>query len=107
MNVDESPSAIAAELGERLKLARLNRNKTQEEVAELAGITRKTVRNAEKGQVQLETLVSIMSALDLLGHLDLFLPKQIISPLQLAKMQGKTRKRASTTRTHKEELSEW
>ncbi|THJ44991.1 helix-turn-helix transcriptional regulator [Aeromonas veronii] len=107
MNVDESPSAIAAELGDRLKQARLNRNKTQGEVAELAGVTRKTVCNAEKGQTQLETFVSIMSALDLLGHLDLFLPKQIVSPLQLAKMQGKKRKRASTTRPQKEEIPGW
>ncbi len=90
MNVDESPSAIAAELGERLKQARLNRNKTQGEVAELAGVTRKTVCNAEKGQTQLETFVSIMSALDLLGHLDLFLPKQIVSPCNWQKCRVKS-----------------
>lgn len=38
---EESASAIAAELGERLKQARLNHDLTQAEVAELSGISRK------------------------------------------------------------------
>lgn len=88
-------SAYAEEIGERLKQARLNRDLTQAEVARLAGVARKTVLNAEKGKAQLETLIAIMMALDLTDHLNLFLPKQEISPLQLAKLQGKKRQRAS------------
>jgi putative transcriptional regulator len=88
-------SALAEEIGDRLKQARLNRDLTQSEVAMLAGVTRKTVLNAEKGKVQLEILIAIMQALDLTDQLDLFLPKQEISPLQLAKLQGKKRQRAS------------
>lgn len=90
-----SPYAIAAEIGNRLKLARLNANISQSEVASLAGIARKTVINAEKGKVQLEILIAIMLALDLAGHLDLFLPQQEISPIQLYKLKGKKRQRAS------------
>ncbi|HGJ5854267.1 helix-turn-helix transcriptional regulator [Arsenophonus nasoniae] len=105
---EESASAIAAELGERLKQARLNHDLTQAEVAELSGISRKTVLNAEKGNVQLENLIAIMAALNLLEQLDLFLPKQDISPIQLAKLQGKKRQRASGHRKNNtEDLAEW
>lgn len=105
---EKSASAIAAELGERLKQARLNHDLTQAEVAELAGISRKTVLNAEKGNVQLTILIAIMAALNLLEQLDLFLPKQDISPIQLAKLQGKKRQRASGHRKNNiEDLAEW
>lgn len=100
--------ALAEEIGDRLKQARLNRNLTQSEVAELAGIARKTVLNAEKGKVQLNIMIAILMALDLKQQIDLFLPKQEISPLQLAKLQGKKRQRASGQRSNKdEETPEW
>jgi len=87
MNIrDMSPSAIAAELGDRLKQARLNSNLTQEEVADYAGVTRKAVIYAEKGRAQLKIFIAIMAALDLTEQLDRFLPKQEISPIQLVLM---------------------
>ncbi|WP_417559463.1 helix-turn-helix transcriptional regulator [Marinomonas sp.] len=95
MAIEKSASALSEELGERLKQARLNLNLTQSEVAALAGVARKTVLNAEKGKVQLEVFVAIMIALNLTDQLNLFLPKQEISPLQLAKLEGKKRQRAS------------
>ncbi len=91
-------TAIAEELGERLKRARLNRDMTQSEVAERAGVSRLAVLNAEKGDVRLKVLVAILSALDLAGQLDLFLPIQDVSPIQLARLKGKTRQRASGQR---------
>lgn len=103
-----SVSALTLELGERLKQARLNRDLTQTEVAERAGVARKTVLNAEKGKAQLEVFVAIMLALGIGGQLDVFLPRQEISPVQLAKLQGKKRQRASGQRKDsKEEKSEW
>ena len=103
-----SAAALAEEIGERLKQARLNRDLTQSEVAALAGVARKTVINAEKGKVQLDIMLAILMALDLTEQIDLFLPKQEISPLQLAKLHGKKRQRASAHRVNKEkELPEW
>ena len=103
-----NPKALTEEIGARLKQARLNRDLTQSEVAALAGIARKTVLKAEKGKVQLETLIAILIVLDLTEQLDIFLPEQDISPLQLAKLQGKKRKRASGIRRNKdEETLEW
>ncbi len=98
----------AAELGERLKQARLNLDLTQVETAERAGVSRKAVLNAEKGQASLEVFVGIMHALGLAAQLDSFLPPPPISPVQLAKLQGKKRKRASGSRTDDaEEASPW
>ena len=98
-----SASSIAEELGERLKQARLNQNLTQAEVAESVGVSRRQVLNAEKGKAQLEVFVAILLALNLTGHLELFLPKQQISPLQLAQLQGRQRQRASGQKTAEQE----
>ncbi|MFD1217301.1 MULTISPECIES: helix-turn-helix transcriptional regulator [Microbulbifer] len=98
----KSPSAVAEALGQRLKQARLNRDLTQIEVAERAGVSRKAVLNAEKGKAQLEVLVAILQALDLTTQLDNFLPPQPPSPIQLAKLQGKQRQRASGQRKHRD-----
>jgi len=90
-----SPLALAQELGNRLKLARLNLDLTQTQVAQRSGVSRKQVMQAEKGKTQLQTLIAILMALDVADQLDLFLPKTPISPLQLLKLQGKQRQRAS------------
>ena len=104
----ESPAALAAELGDRLKQARLNADMTQTEVAKLAGLTRKVVLNAEKGHVKLEALIAIMLVLHLDEQLDKFLPRQTISPIQLAKLHGKKRQRASgQKRIDDKETPEW
>ena len=105
---EKTPIAIAEELGERLKQARLNRDMTQLEVAERAGVSRKAVLNAEKGIARLEILVAVMAVLDLTRQLDLFLPPQDVSPIQLARLKGKARQRASGRRKVRiEEPIEW
>jgi putative transcriptional regulator len=105
---DKSPAAIAEELGNRLKQARLNANMTQADVAERAGVSRKSVLNAEKGKVQLEVLIAIMITLKLTQQLDNFLPVVEVSPLQLAKLQGQKRQRASRQKPAPEpESPEW
>lgn len=94
-----SPAAISLELGQRLKRARLNGDITQAELAKQTGLNRRTILNAEKGKVQLENLIAILAALDLVNQLNSFLPDQQISPLQLAKLKGRERKRASGKNT--------
>ncbi len=96
-----SPTAIAEELGHRLKQARLNANLTQTEVASQTGLSRKTILNAEQGKVQLEKFIAILIALNLTSQLNIFLPIQEISPLQLAKLKGRKRQRASKPRAPK------
>ncbi len=96
-----SPRAMAQELGNRVRQARLRADLTQSEVASRSGLSRRTILNAEKGKVQLENLVAILAAMDMIAHLDMFLPVQEISPIQLAKLKGQQRQRASGTKDKK------
>lgn len=100
----DSPEYIATMLGERLKRLRLNKDMTQVEISEKAWVSRRTVLNAEKGDVRLSDLIAILRALDMLDNLNSFLPEVPFSPIQLLKLHGKIRKRASGN--HKEAKKE-
>ena len=97
MNMETaSNEAIRQELGKRLQSERLNRNITQAALAEKAGIARRTLVGAERGEsFTIDTLISILRELGCLSQLDLFLPEPEISPVQLSKLNGKKRKKAS------------
>lgn len=91
--------ALLEELGERLRRLRLNLNLSQEQLADSAGISRITVGECERGgSVTMLTMVQILRALDQLDNLDALLPEPGLSPLQLAKLKGKTRQRATGSR---------
>ncbi len=101
-----SSSAIAEELGRRLKQARLNANLTQADLASRAGLSRKVLMNAEKGRAQLDNVIAILLSLNMADQLDLFIPKQDISPIQLAKLKGKERQRASRSVSQIKDVNE-
>jgi transcriptional regulator with XRE-family HTH domain len=104
-----SDRAILREIGRRLKRKRLEKNLSQQRVAELAGLNRTTIRDIERGTpFGALTLVQVLRALGALEELNSFLPDPGISPLQLAKMKGKERRRASPqTADHDEGESDW
>ena len=86
-------------LGERLRRRRLNRNLTQAEVAAQAGVAQRTVRAIEGGaSASMDTWLSLLRTLGALDQLDQFLPEPPISPIELAKLKGKTRQRATGSR---------
>lgn len=91
-----SDLAILRELGHRIKRKRLNKNWTQKKLAETAGLNRTTIGEIERGAPSgMITFIQVLRALDALDELDAFLPEPQISPLQLAKLKGKERLRAS------------
>ena len=92
---NDSPLYIAAVLGARLKRIRLNLDMTQAEVASKAWISRRTVLNAEKGNAKLSDLIAILGALNMLNNFNVLIPEVPLSPIELLKLQGKVRKRAS------------
>ena len=92
---NDSPVYIASVLGERLKRIRLNRDMTQAEVASKAWISRRTVLNAEKGNAKLSDLIAILAALNMINNFNVLIPAESFSPIQLLKLKGKVRKRAS------------
>lgn len=88
--------AILEELGDRVRRTRLNRNVAQADLARQAGVSRTVVQRLEGGRgCTLENLVRVLRALGMLGQIDAFLPDPGYSPIQLAKLQGAVRERAS------------
>ncbi len=89
-------SYIMATLGEFVRHHRLEQNRTQAEVAETAGINRSTLSEFERGtRVNMLTFVQLLRALNQLHVLEVFVIKEQISPLELAKLSEKKRQRAS------------
>lgn len=106
--------AILRELGSRLHKLRLRRDQTQTQLSARSGVARRTIQKAEdSGVMTLKTLVAILRGLDALEALDQFLPDAPVSPLQLAKLKGKERQRASGKRSQagldavRETAEEW
>ena len=89
-------AAILAELGARLAQARLDGNRSQADVAEQAGISKRTLERLEAGSVapNLAAFLRVCRALDLVERLELLVPQAPPSPITQLKLQGKARRRA-------------
>lgn len=89
--------AILALIGERIARRRLDRQLTQADVAEQAGVSKRTVERIESGaSAQLSSIIRIFRALDLLAGLEQMLPESVPRPMDLLKRKGKERQRASS-----------
>jgi transcriptional regulator with XRE-family HTH domain len=103
-----SDQALLEEIGRRVGQYRLNRNLTQAQLAAEAGISGPTLQRLEYGQPsQLTTLLRVLRALGLLENLEGLIPEPPVSPIQQAKLKGKTRRRASGKSTVEEKSSSW
>jgi transcriptional regulator with XRE-family HTH domain len=86
-------------LSGRLVKHRLNRNLTQVELADAAGISRRTLARLEAGEpTQLENFLRTLIALDLQDGLERLVPDVPDSPIQQLERAGRTRKRATGRR---------
>lgn len=91
--------AVQAELGARLARLRLERNLTQADLAERAGVDRRAVASLEAGNsVRLTTFIRILRALGLVGGLDAVVPQPAPSPIELLDREGRRRRRARPPR---------
>ena len=89
---------VEKELGKRLKRRRLERNFSQEELAERSGLSRRTITSIEHGEGStLTTLLAVLRALDALDTLNNFLPDAGISPIAMLKLQETPRKHGYKT----------
>ena len=93
---DLADDAVLKTLGKRFAQRRLDRNFTQAQLAEHAGVARGVVQRLELGQaVTTITLVRVMRTLNALDELDGAIPELGPSPLQVLKRDRGQRKRAS------------
>ncbi len=104
-----SDKQIEKELGQRVKALRLRKNVTQKSLAEATTLSLNSIKSIESGRAKLSTFIAVLRELEALDHLDNFIPEISISPIQLSKMQGHVRKRASGERIKSdvEDESEW
>jgi transcriptional regulator with XRE-family HTH domain len=111
MNFDSklTDEAILRELGGRLTAARLERNLTQEALADQAGVSKRTVERLESGKVgtQLSGFVRVCRSLGLVERFDALLPEPGPSPIAQMKLQGRRRKRASGRRAAAGATKKW
>lgn len=88
--------AVAAELGERIRRTRLQRNLTQLALAAEAGVERKAIQRVEAGEpVRTTSFFRVLRALGLLEGLDRLVPAPGLSPIELLELRGRQRERAS------------
>jgi len=91
--------AILAEIGSRIARRRLELQLTQSDLAEQAGIGKRTLERIEAGgSAQLSNLIRILRALDLVVGLERMIPDAQPRPMDLLKRKGKVRQRASKPR---------
>jgi len=104
-----SDPALVRHIGVFVKHHRLLQNRTQDDLAAAAGLSRSTLSLLERGEtVTLTTLLQVLRVLDLLGGImDAFAIDETISPLALARLQKEKRKRARGTRKESEINPDW
>lgn len=92
-----SDDAILTEFGQRIAKHRIAAQLTQAQVADQAGISKRTLERIESGEAaQMSNVIRIFRVLGLLSVLEGLIPEQKPSPMDLLKLKGKTRQRVST-----------
>ena len=94
-----SDDAVTEEIGRRISAIRLERRMTQAQLAEAAGISKRTVERLEDGEpTQLGNLIRCLRALGKLEALERLLPETPISPIDHLKGHRTGRQRARPTK---------
>lgn len=112
--MDHNPNAkpifvLVRELGERLAAYRLSRNLRQEDVAEEAGVSRGVIARIEAGKGgTIESLLRILSALDIGERSEMLVPDARVSPLDpRGKLEPRQRARPSPPDAANDEQWSW
>jgi transcriptional regulator with XRE-family HTH domain len=94
-----SDPAALHEIGDRLERRRIDAGLTQAQLAEEAGISKRTVERIEAGHsTDFVMLLRVLRVLKLLEALDQLVPDLPQSPLLLLKGRGRARKRVGHSR---------
>ena len=109
MTREATDEAVLREIGGRLSRLRLERNLTQAQLAEQAGVSKRTVERLESGSVstQLSGLLRVCRALGVAERFDQLVPEAVASPIQQLKMHARRRRRASTKKAAADASKTW
>jgi len=108
LNTSYSNDALLGILGERLTQRRISMSLTQADLAQQAGISKRTIENVENGgSTHLANFVRILRVLGLLDAMMNAIPEPSISPMQMLRFREKTRKRVSKKMVVREQKKPW
>lgn len=89
-----SNEALLQYVGRQMRQMRINAQMSQQQLAERSGVSRSTVVQVENGRgVKMEAVVALLRAMNKLEILNNFETHAAVSPLLIAKREGKTPKR--------------
>ncbi|MCX7555147.1 helix-turn-helix transcriptional regulator [Marinicella sp. S1101] len=91
-------AAVAAEIGQRIRQLRLEKNLTQQQVADEVGLSRLSYRRLETGEAKFVNVIAVLRFLGGLEALNQAIPETVFSPIEQLKLQGRKRQRASSKR---------
>ncbi|NKB88494.1 MAG: helix-turn-helix domain-containing protein [Acidobacteria bacterium] len=95
-NETDTDEAVVLDLGRRVARHRLNRDWTQERLAEEAGVSLPTVSRLERGEsTSLVSFLRVLRALDLMRDLKRLVPEVPPSPVQELRTRKPAKRRAS------------
>jgi len=99
ISTELTDAAIAQTLGERVTRYRIEAGLTQAELAERAGIGKRTLERVEAGRgAELVTLIRVLRSLNAIEGFERLLPELPPSPIEQLKLRGKQRQRVSHAR---------
>jgi len=109
ISAELTDAVVLEELGTRLAGARLGRNLTQAELAEQAGVSKRTVERLESGAVatHLSGFLRVCRVLGLLGNFESLIPEAATSPMEQLKRQRGKRQRATGKRVSVGKPGKW
>ena len=91
-----SDAAIVTEIGSLIKRIRLQKNITQQQLADKVGLYRSTISEMENGRASsLLSFIVVLRGLEKLETLNSLSEVSAISPLKLARKEKQSRERAS------------
>jgi transcriptional regulator with XRE-family HTH domain len=89
-----SNDSVMQEIGKRLKAQRISKKRTQQQLAEKAGVSLFTISQIEKGNsVSMNMLIPVLRVLRLIDNMELLVPEPQISPIALLKQKQQFAKR--------------
>jgi transcriptional regulator with XRE-family HTH domain len=106
--VDRSDLDVLERIGQRIAAWRLNKNFTQDQLADAAGLGLRTIQRLESGAAatHLSGFVRVCRVLGLLDHVNALVPEPAPSPIAQLKL-GKQRRQRATGKTSVRGASKW
>lgn len=94
MNNQKDYQEYIKELGKKIKLYRIMKEMSQQDLEDKTGVSKRSISRLEQGEsVQLENLLKILLALDLGENIDLLVPDQTKRPsFYLEKSENKNKR---------------